>query len=364
MKIAIIRGDFASPWELQNLKPLAKRHEITLFTGLRPMADLSSLNWLKIAKLPSPVDLNLGRISHWKMAVLNRLFIDAHYLFGLVEKLRGYDVAYCAETYYSYVHQCLQAKERGYIKKVISIVWENMAFNNERILGRKSRKQRAIREVDNFVAVTDQAKNVLIEEGCDPAKIVRASPGVDLTHFHPIKNHHDNIKLLFVGRLVEEKGIGDIRRIFKQINKKYPQTELVVVGDGPLRKHLEDSGQARMTLLGSIPYDQMPNIYSGSDIYVHYSKGSKTWVEQYGFTLIEAMACGLPVVGLDKGSVKEVVGPGGLISGFKDFTKNLENLVKNKTQRIKLGKVALSFARNNYDAYKYGQTLEKIFKSA
>lgn len=361
MKIAIIRGDFASVWELQNFKPLALKHKITLFTGLAPIADLSSLNWLKIQKLPSPVDLNFGKISHLKMAVLNRLFIDAHYLFGLEKKLQNYDIAYCAETYYSYTHQCLRARKLGYIKKIISIVWENIAHNNEGILGRKALKKRVIVGVDKFVAITDRAKEVLIAEGCDPAKIIRASPGVDLNHFRPLpKVKCQKVKLLFVGRLVEEKGIRDILRIFKQINEKYPQTELVIVGDGPLKNEIKGGG---INFLGSISYSEMPKIYSSCDIYVHYSKGSKTWVEQYGFTLIEAMVCGLPVVGLDCGSVKEVVGPGGLISDVKNFAKNLETLIKNKNKRIILGKIAISFARKNYDSYKYGQTLEKIFKS-
>ncbi len=361
MKIAIVRGDFANPWEMQNLKSLTPTHELTLITGLCPVFNLSKLSWMHVKNLVSPVDLNFRHVSRLTMALINRIFGDAHVLFRLESSLTGFDLAYCSETYYFYTKQCLDAKETGKVSKVVSLVWENIAFNNEGIWGRRAMKQRAIREMDKFVAITDKARDVLIEEGCDPKKIVRLNPGVDLTVFKPIKvKKSKNIKLLFVGRLVEEKGILDILAVFKTLRAKYKNLELVVVGSGPLANQVVGEG---ITYIGSVPYQDMPKMYSGADIYVHYSKGTKTWVEQYGFTLIEAMACGLPVVGLDVGSVKEVVRDGGFVVDAKNYVATLEKLITNKKLRDQTAKKALHLAKTRYDAYKYGQQLEKIFLS-
>ena len=88
MKIAIVRGDFAAPGELPNFFPLAVHNQLSLFTGFFPVWNLGNTYGIKVEKLISPVDLNFGKISRFKMALLNRIFIDAHKLFGLENKLQ------------------------------------------------------------------------------------------------------------------------------------------------------------------------------------------------------------------------------------------------------------------------------------
>lgn len=362
MKIAIVRGDFLSSWEIPLFAPLLKNNEVTVFVGRYPVYNVQLPKGMKKVSLWSPADLNFGKVSRWKMAILNRLFIDAHILFGLEEKLKGFDVVYTAETFYNFSRQCVVAKQKGYVKKVVMHVGENIPFNNEGIWGRRQLKQIVIAGTDKFVAITDKAREVLIAEGADPKKIVRATLGVDLTHFQPQKvSPHKNIRLLVVSRLIEDKGIREIVRIFKKLQKKYPTLELAVVGVGPLDYLLTGKGIIKLGRVSSL---EMPKIYSGSDIFVHYPKGSKTWLEQFGFVLVEAMACGLPVVGLNRGSVAEVVGQGGLVVKASDFEKTLEKLIKNLDERKKLALIALKFARKNYDAKKYAQKLAKIFQTA
>lgn len=361
MKIAIVRGDFLSSWEIPNFQYLIKKHDVTFFLGKFPVSKVEIPPKAKVISLWSPADLNFGKVSRFRMAILNRLFVDAHVLFGLEEALKGFDAAYTAETFYSFTDQCLTAKNRGFVKRVYCHAGENIAFNNEGIWGRRSRKQRAIKEMDKFVAITEVARDVLLTEGCRPDKIVRAQPGVDLSLFHPCAvDKSKNVKLLFVGRLIEEKGIGDILKMFAKLRKISPKLELLVLGTGPLASLVHGAG---VTYLAARDYRELPAIYSSADIYVHYSKGSKTWIEQYGFTLIEAMACGLPVVGLDRGSVREVVRDGGLVVSSEQYYQTLEKLVMSASLRRALSKKALTLARNRYDAYKYGQKLERIFQS-
>lgn len=193
MKIAVVRGDFLGGWEIPVFELWLKRHEVTIFTGkipvnnvVIPLASPTGGSGFKVEKLFCPVDLNFGKVSRWKMGILNRLFIDAHVLFGLEEKLKGFDVVYTAETSYFFSLQCIWAKRQGCVKKVIVHCFENIPFNNEKIWGRKWLKQTVLREADGFIVPTEGARKVLILEGADEKKIFKLIPGVDLKHFKPL----------------------------------------------------------------------------------------------------------------------------------------------------------------------------------
>lgn len=366
VKIAIVRGDFAAPSEFYNFEEIAKRNTVCLFTGKVPVWDLSRIKFIKIIRLFSPVDLNFGRISLWKMAILNRIFTDAHVLFGLEDKLKGFDIAHTAETYYSYTQQCIDAKNKGYVKKVISSVWENIAFNNEGIRGRKAFKENAYKKVDMFLALTEKAKDVLIQEGCNPTKVKVLKLGVDLDKFIPTqKNNSNKIRLLFVGRLIKEKGILEVVEIFKKLHKKFPNTELIISGEGDLYENLKSMIKNRILtsvkLIGKINYDEMPRIYNLADVFIHYPIGSKTWKEQYGMVLVESLACGLPIVALDKGSIGEVIGDGGIVASKDNFKKELVKIIKDKKYRDSLSKKARKFAEENYDSREYAQELQNLY---
>jgi glycosyltransferase involved in cell wall biosynthesis len=333
MKLAIVRGAFGNPYELQNWEPVAGKHEITVFVSNG--CKFKSLNGLRFRSLTSPYDY-FGRTGR---AIFNRIFVDSHYLLGLEKKLKGFDIAVCAETYYGYTQQCLNAKKNGHIKKVISTVWENIPFNNESIHGRKEWKQRAFKEVDHFIAVTKKAKEALIMEACDPQKITVIPMGVDMEKFKPIEagvRRNDSIRVLMVGRLVKEKGI-------LELAKKISGVEVKIIG-------------------GGVPYSEMPKIYQEADIFVHPVIGNKTWQEQFGMVLVEAMASGLPIITTESGSIPEVIGKAGIISNNIIF--DLELLIKNKNLRMQLGKIARERAERLYDrnliAAQYDRLITKI----
>lgn len=358
MKVGIVRGGFLNPFEMQSFVPLVKRHEVVAFASLRPLGEKVGL---PVVKLPSPVDLpNFP----FKMPLLNRLLIDAHYLWGLEKKLKGFDIAHTAETYFHYTHQALKAKRRGWVKKVISTVWEVIPHNNEGIFGRRYFKKQAIKEVDRFLAVTQLAKQALVREGCNPEKITVIPVGIDLKRFHPPRQKRkpsQRFTLLFVGRLVAEKGVKELVAAFKKLKLNFPQLRLKVVGQGPLKRWLSQQGVEAY----NFSYQQMPGVYRQADIFVLPSKPTPTWQEQFGMVLLEAMASGLPIVTTRCGAIPEVVGESAIVVPPGNKTalyQALTQLLQRPEKRKQLAASALLRAKKLYDRERVCKRIEKLYQ--
>jgi glycosyltransferase involved in cell wall biosynthesis len=119
----------------------------------------------------------------------------------------------------------------------------------------------------------------------------------------------------YAGRFVPEKGID----LLVQAVSMLPGPWLLrLLGDGPQRRELGElagvyniSGSVRFE--PPVPSVAMPDFYRQLDVLVLPSRTQRNWKEQFGRVLIEAMACGVPVIGSDSGAIPEVIGEAGLI---------------------------------------------------
>jgi len=92
-KVALVRGKFLNAYEMQLFDGLKNKYDLTAFGSLTPYHETFGF---PVIKLPSPMDTpDFPK----KMSVLNRIFVDAHYLYGLEENLKGFDIVHSAETY-------------------------------------------------------------------------------------------------------------------------------------------------------------------------------------------------------------------------------------------------------------------------
>ncbi len=343
-KISIVRGAFLNPFELQNYYPLKNKYDLRAISSMHPISEDIEIPLTKTYALTDLPNFP------FKFPILNRLSVDAHYLLGLEQLLKGFDIAHVAETYYHYTIQAINAKKKGYVKKVISTVWEIIPGNNEGIWGRQWFKRQAYAGVDHFLAVTGLAKRALLEEGVDDKKITVIPMGVDLKRFKPrqITNHKSQItNILFVGRSVPEKGIGELAEACHRLREKYPNLKLTMVGDG------------------RVPYSQIHEEYQRADIFCLPSKTTPHWQEQYGMALVEAMACGLPIVTTRTGAIGEVCGDAAIYAkpaDANDLQSKLERLIESESLRRTLAEKSKARAKARYDCQKTAKAIDELYR--
>jgi glycosyltransferase involved in cell wall biosynthesis len=110
----------------------------------------------------------------------------------------------------------------------------------------------------------------------------------------------------FAGRLVAEKGVRDLVQAVASLD---PPVRLLFVGDGPLRSELERArlGNGFVEIRADVAHDKMPHAYAEMDVLVLPSRTTDRWAEQFGRVLVEALYCGVPVVGSDSGEIPWVI---------------------------------------------------------
>jgi len=360
MKIALVRGKHLNPFEMQSYYAMPRDAHLTAF-GSR--TSMHAHYPFTVRRLWSPADITFS--NRYAMGILNRILVDAHYLWGLEEKLRGFDIAHTADTYYGFTWQCLQAKRKGYVKKVVATVWENIPFSNEGIGGRRERKQLALQEVDMFLAVSHGAKEALLKEGCDRKKITVVYPGVDVNRFKPhtrAANKPAFFDLLYVGRLVREKGIWILFQAYSRLRKKYPNLKLQFCGQGREEHKLKTLGATVM----SSSYDDLPQVYRAADCCVVPSLETPTWREQFGMVLPEAMASGLSIIASNTGSIPEVLGNAGLLvkpASVNTLCSAIEQYIKSSSLRKEYGAKARARAKNLFNAQRVSKKIYGIYQS-
>lgn len=153
--------------------------------------------------------------------------------------------------------------------------------------------------------------------------------------------------ILYVGRLAPEKNLELLLASLEKLNKKYKdEIELLITGSGPMIDDLKAKAAENVTFTGYLTGDELAMTYASCDIFAFPSV-----TETYGNVILEAMASGLPVVGILAGGVKENLfneqnGLACLKNNVKEFSQNLKRLITNQSLRKKLASNARKYALN------------------
>ena len=137
--------------------------------------------------------------------------------------------------------------------------------------------------------------------------------------------------LVFVGRLIKEKGLQNVLLALDHLREKEILLSLMVVGSGPDAEWYKEESKKlglnnQVTFVGAVSPAQIAEIYNVHKIAVVPS----TWEEPFGIVALEGIACGCAVVGSISGGLPEAIGPCGLTypkMSVGDLAARLEQLV-------------------------------------
>ena len=181
------------------------------------------------------------------------------------------------------------------------------------------KRQRVFDAASRVIAVSEFIAQQLRANGCPPAKIVLHHIGVDTQRFAPGDEAARNLRrILFVGRMVGKKGAIHLIRAMPAVQQAIPGAELVLAGDGPLRERLEHEA-ARLDVNARFPGVQSPEevraLMQTSAVFCAPSIVTRTGdAEGLPMTVVEAQACGCPVVASPSGGTAE-----GIVDGESGF---------------------------------------------
>ncbi len=185
-----------------------------------------------------------------------------------------------------------------------------------------------------FYSMTDEVKvptkaylNLLGNRGYEPQKLTVFKRGID-EHFmlpNPIKNNMQvdtllkkgGINLLYAGRISREKGLDFLLKIYEGIVASRQDVKLLIVGDGPYLSELKNKYERlrEVVFTGRIEHNELAGIYRKAHLFLFPST-----TDTFGRVVVEAQACGLPVVVSDAGGPRELIldGKTGLVAKAGD----------------------------------------------
>lgn len=185
-----------------------------------------------------------------------------------------------------------------------------------------------------------------------PTKSSFLAPGTNLERFHPrfrepsifqyFRLDDESLKVLYVGRTSKEKNIPFLLKVWETLRDRHPMidTDLLLVGEGSLRKHAEEHKPLGVHFLGPVIGKALSRLYAAADLFVFPSV-----TDTLGQVVMEAQASGLCTVVSDKGGPQSIVGqperPGGMIVKGNDVEAWVEAIVallENATLRHHLGR--------------------------
>ena len=178
--------------------------------------------------------------------------------------------------------------------------------------------------------------------------------GVDIKKFKSLtKKRTDNIKIIYVGRLIRRKGLKYLIQSIPKVIQNKNIVKFIIVGDGPIRKILETIAKKLriehvVDFQGFVSEEKLLKLYNKADIFVLPSL-----FEGFGNVITEAMASGLPVIATKVGAISEIVidGKTGFLVPSKDSTALADAITKlifDTKLRRKMGKAGRKRAETFY----------------
>jgi len=385
MKLALLKGNRFNPWHLRGFELLRDKGVET--TAFRAESEIQNYfsdrsdDKFQFGVERIFFDTQAGNPFQRLVNILNARYRDkSPRILPFYERLKNFDIIQTWELFTDWTEQALEARKR-YGVPVSVMVWDNIPFNNESLPEQREIKARAIQEADRFLVYTERSRRTLLIEGAPADKISVLNPGVDTRLFCPGEKDRssldvadDEFLVLFVGWFLPRKGLDFLLLAMRELLNDHEMAgrriRLLHVGSGPGKDRIEELVKRLelkdyCTFAGSVPYEKMPGIYRAADVFVLPSVATPAWQEQFGMSLIEAMACGVPVISTLSGAIPEVAGDAGILCQPNDFMAlkhALKGIIMDSGRCEQLSTAARGRVLSNYSIDDHVNSLNEIYR--
>jgi glycosyltransferase involved in cell wall biosynthesis len=236
-------------------------------------------------------------------------------------------------------------------------------------------EQYSFRHASYAIAGNQEAATIIRKHGYQGKMAVVPQFGVDPVLFAPKEqsngretpNHPEHFIVGYVGRLIAWKGVLDLVEAMVGLPE---HVHLRFIGDGDLRpqleQHIHQCGVAhRVTIQPAVGSTDVPTVLHGLDVLVLPSQTQPNWKEQFGRILIEAMSCGVPVIGSSSGEIPNVIGDAGLVVPERDtpaLRQALETLLNNPELQETLARQGRERVLAHYTQAALARTYASIYQ--
>ncbi len=325
--MAIVRASRPNLAEIAAYKVFADRYDLTFFFAGTPEDDCRAqlqalgLSAIRLRKYRSVSDLAPW---NWIRRGLDYKVGIGSYMLNHLDAVLQHDIINVCDPIFGFTHQIARAIRPQ--QKLVVVRWENIPGRYHRIWTASRRAAAVMKRADAVICVTRAARAAMELPPGFAGKVAQIYPGVDQSASQePCAAASTTVPgtasnagaalpvILFVGRLQRSKGLHLLLAAVQSLRDRMKQDAVLwVVGGGspePFQKLANSLGlSGRVEFFGAIPNREVRKKMAAADVFCQPSLITRNWMEQFGFAMVEAMACGLPVVAFDSGSIREVAG--------------------------------------------------------
>jgi glycosyltransferase involved in cell wall biosynthesis len=303
-----------------------------------------------------PVKFLLGRTTH-------QSWVGVNYE-KLLKTCKDLDYLETYELYHFFSGQAADvSKELGI--PLITEVWTSFLHPAYYLPPYSLTVKKVLKQTSLFIARSSRAKKSLLKLGVPSSKVKVIYHGVDLGKFFPRKLQNSktqNKTFLFVGEMEKYKGVETILAAWQKYHKKHKNHRLLMVGNGSMVEMVKATEGVKY--LGFVEHGELPEIYRTADVFISPSINRHIgpflwWEEFFSYTLMEAMASGLSIIGSDSGGIPEEIGhpPNGEAGNIIIRQNNVGDLL-NAMEEVKVKNTNRVRAEKLFDLYQNTKILE------
>ncbi len=308
-----------------------------------------------------------------RLSIRSSLTLETFMCSQAMKENRKFDIIHC-HFGWSGVHGARLKRAKAFIGKLL-VTFHGADVSADWGIGSASERALMYAEADGFTANTNFILEQAMKLGCPKERCSIWHMGVDLSQFafkERVPRDGEPIRILTVGRMVEKKGMEYVLRALRDVKFRGSPIEYHIVGDGPLRSRLAElasklDSNVRVVFHGALSAQDVRKQLDLAHIFVLTSvTAANNDREGQPVSILEAQACGLPVISTFHAGIPEAVAPETLAYLVEErdvaaIAERLDTLLANPSLWSKLGKAGRKFVTEEYALSRCTGTLLDIY---